>query len=97
MAYWAEQVLGGIIEFREQARVAPERQIPHCLLVLIFCICGYYEYLRRCFMYDFPEETTFIYALVDPRDGVIKYVGKSYDPQERLKGHFKNCKIKDIL
>lgn len=43
-------------------------------------------------MCDSPEETTFIYALVDPRDGVIKYVGKSYDPQERLKGHFKNCK-----
>lgn len=43
-------------------------------------------------MRDSPEETAFIYALVDPRDGVIKYVGKSYDPQERLKGHFKNCK-----
>ncbi len=43
-------------------------------------------------MHDSPEETTFIYALIDPRDGVIKYVGKSYDPQERLKGHLKNCK-----
>ena len=28
---------------------------------------------------------TYIYALVDPRDGRVRYVGKSNDPERRLR------------
>lgn len=38
------------------------------------------------------RETTFIYGLIDPRDNIIKYVGKSDDPEKRLLGHLKQCK-----
>lgn len=31
--------------------------------------------------------STFIYALVDPRDGRIRYVGKANDPRLRLRRH----------
>ena len=31
--------------------------------------------------------TTFIYALTDPRTGAIRYIGKSNDPNARLKSH----------
>jgi hypothetical protein len=33
------------------------------------------------------RETTFIYGLVDPRTGDLRWVGKSDDPQRRLRGH----------
>ena len=33
------------------------------------------------------SETTFIYALVDPRDARIRYVGKSRDPELRTREH----------
>jgi len=33
------------------------------------------------------SEMTFIYALVDPRDGRVRYVGKSDDPDRRLRNH----------
>jgi hypothetical protein len=33
-------------------------------------------------------EITFIYALVDPRDGQIKYIGKSNNPHQRLFTHY---------
>jgi hypothetical protein len=33
--------------------------------------------------------TGFIYGLVDPRDGTIRYVGKGYDPKARTKQHLK--------
>jgi hypothetical protein len=36
-------------------------------------------------------ETTFIYVLIDPRDEAIRYVGKSNDPQYRLKKHIKRA------
>jgi hypothetical protein len=32
-------------------------------------------------------ETTFIYALEDPRDSIPRYIGKSNDPDKRLRGH----------
>ena len=32
-------------------------------------------------------ETTFIYALIDPRTGAIRYVGKADDPEYRLSQH----------
>ncbi len=36
--------------------------------------------------------TTFIYALLDPRTGAIRYVGKADDPQKRLGDHLRQCK-----
>lgn len=38
------------------------------------------------------DETTFIYALVDPLDGRVRYVGKADDPVARLKRHWKTYK-----
>ena len=34
----------------------------------------------------------YIYSLIDPRDGEIKYVGKTKDPAERLKSHLHDAK-----
>lgn len=34
---------------------------------------------------------TFIYALVDPRDGGIRYIGKADDPKTRLQYHLAHC------
>ncbi len=34
-------------------------------------------------------DTTFIYALVDPRNNRVRYIGKSDDPQKRLLEHYK--------
>lgn len=31
----------------------------------------------------------YVYILIDPRDATVRYVGKSYDPQKRLKQHLK--------
>lgn len=31
------------------------------------------------------SETTFIYALIDPRDSLVRYVGKADDPAQRLR------------
>jgi hypothetical protein len=31
-----------------------------------------------------------IYALVDPRDNAVRYVGRVYEPQIRLKAHIKD-------
>ena len=33
------------------------------------------------------DDTTFIYGLVDPRDGRMRYVGKANDPEKRLFQH----------
>jgi hypothetical protein len=35
------------------------------------------------------ERTAFIYALVDPRDGSIRYVGKTESPKRRLREHLR--------
>lgn len=37
-------------------------------------------------------DTTFIYALTDPRTNEIRYIGKSNDPQHRLKAHLRSTK-----
>ena len=37
------------------------------------------------------EKPVFVYALVDPRDSAIRYVGQSQDPQMRLSSHVKNA------
>ena len=34
-----------------------------------------------------PINRTAIYALVDPRDGLIRYVGRSANPNRRMKDH----------
>lgn len=36
--------------------------------------------------------TTFIYALKEPDTGEIRYIGKSGDPKDRLRGHIKDSK-----
>ena len=36
--------------------------------------------------------TQYIYALVDPRDDAIRYVGKSYRPERRLREHIKEAR-----
>ncbi len=35
-------------------------------------------------------ETTFVYCLIDPRNGEIRYVGKADDPEARLRDHLKD-------
>jgi hypothetical protein len=35
-------------------------------------------------------ETTFIYALVDPRNGQVRYIGKANRPTSRFSSHIKN-------
>jgi len=39
------------------------------------------------------EGKVFIYGLVDPRNGEIRYIGKTDNPPERLRGHQKDKKI----
>jgi hypothetical protein len=34
-----------------------------------------------------PDDTAFIYGLVCPHAGVVRYVGRTYSPYERLFGH----------
>lgn len=34
--------------------------------------------------------TSYIYALVDPRTGIIRYVGKTTNPSFRLEGHLRD-------
>jgi hypothetical protein len=36
-----------------------------------------------------PRRRTVIYGLVDPRDGLIYYVGKTTNPSRRVEGHLK--------
>src|SRR5260221_13049598 len=31
--------------------------------------------------------TTYIYALIDPRDGAVRYIGKTVNPTKRLQNH----------
>lgn len=64
--------------------------------------------LRRLVVNTLPlhaqdGNTTFIYALVDPRTQQIRYVGKANDPQHRLRDHlrekrksYKNSWIKEL-
>ena len=33
----------------------------------------------------------YIYALLDPNTGEVRYIGKSSDPQRRLKSHIQEC------
>lgn len=33
-----------------------------------------------------------IYGLVDPRTGLVRYIGKANDPAERLKGHIRDAR-----
>lgn len=40
--------------------------------------------------------TTFIYILICPVDGLIKYVGKSNNPQKRLKDHLLDFRCMDL-
>ena len=37
------------------------------------------------------ENKTFIYGLVDPENGKVRYVGKANNPEKRLKGHVKDA------
>ena len=38
------------------------------------------------------NDMTYIYGLVDPRDGLFRYVGKANDVQKRLEGHLADKK-----
>jgi DNA-binding NarL/FixJ family response regulator len=57
----------------------------------MFSASGYLTKHWRLDM-DSVTQTTFIYALVDPRDGRIRYVGKANDPQVRLRNHVKESR-----
>ena len=37
-------------------------------------------------------QKVWIYALIDPRDNLVKYIGKSIKPKERLREHILKCK-----
>ena len=41
------------------------------------------------------RETTFIYALKDPRTNEIRYIGKANDPKERYSNHINKCRDKN--
>lgn len=41
------------------------------------------------------RETTFIYALKDPRTDKIRYIGKANDPDERYRNHINKCRDKN--
>jgi len=41
------------------------------------------------------RETTFIYALKDPRTNIIRYVGKANDPYVRYRHHLIKCRDKN--
>lgn len=43
------------------------------------------------------EEVTYIYTLVDPKDNLVKYVGKSDKPNIRLKDHIRKIKYSNTL
>jgi len=36
-------------------------------------------------------EYTYIYSLIDPRDGSVRYIGKANNIDKRLYGHIKDC------
>jgi hypothetical protein len=38
------------------------------------------------------DAVTFIYALIDPRDGVVRYVGQAVNPHRRLSGHLSRAR-----
>jgi len=40
-------------------------------------------------------KTTFIYALIDPRDNQVKYIGKANNPERRLKEHLTSLSKKN--
>ena len=40
-------------------------------------------------------DTTYIYALKDPRTNEIRYIGKSNDPEYRFKNHINKCRDKN--
>lgn len=40
-------------------------------------------------------KTTFIYALNDPRDGRMRYIGKANDPRDRLSKHLNSANSQD--
>lgn len=40
--------------------------------------------------------TTFIYILICPMDGFVKYVGKSNNPEKRLKDHLLDFRCMDL-
>lgn len=42
------------------------------------------------------SKNTFIYALRDPRDYTVRYIGKSNDPEARLQAHMKDKKSNPI-
>ena len=37
-------------------------------------------------------EIAYIYALLDPRDNEVRYIGKTTQPKNRLSGHIRECK-----
>jgi hypothetical protein len=38
-------------------------------------------------------QTAWVYALIDPRDNQVKYIGKSINPKARLREHIYKCKF----
>ncbi len=42
---------------------------------------------------EYPVSLVSIYALIDPRDGRIRYVGKSVNPKKRLRAHLRDCPL----
>lgn len=43
------------------------------------------------------QEGVSIYALIDPRDGAVRYIGKAVHPQRRLAGHLREMRRRTPL
>lgn len=44
------------------------------------------------YIYYMKTDIAYIYALLDPRDNEVRYIGKTTNPKNRLSGHITECK-----
>lgn len=55
-----------------------------------FSPCAKYSTERQFLPMKYTNEPIYIYVLSDPREGVVRYVGQSHDPENRIRTHLSN-------